>query len=67
MTLPDCAHCSAANTLEVDWAERGVQFCHCSCCGKYTNVVDGLAYKSGTPRRRTPDVRDVNGRVMTDP
>lgn len=60
--LPDCAWCSAAHTLQEDWAEMGTRFCHCSCCSQITRVDDrGIAHR--VERR----VTDVSGTVMHDP
>ena len=64
MSLPDCAHCSAASTLEPVYQEMGVTYATCSCCGKTTRVDhEGIAHKV-EPRK---DVRDVLGNVMFDP
>ena len=66
--LPNCAWCSAANTLTVEWAESGVEFCVCSCCSHRTRVVDGLAYKSGARRDIAPEpMVDVSGTVIDGP
>ncbi len=63
--LPDCAWCSAANTLTVEWAEQGVQFCVCSCCAHWTRV-NGVACRIGLPKK--PSLYcDVNGVPMFDP
>lgn len=57
-TLPDCAWCSAADTLTEDWAEQGETYCTCSCCGKQTMVCrHGEAVKM--ERRRVE--QDISG------
>ena len=61
-----CSWCDSASTLEVEWTEMGVQFCVCSCCGKRTRVVHGVAYRSG-PATPVPASCDINGVPMLDP
>ena len=61
MDLPDCAHCKAAGTLSVVYAEMGVRFCECSCCTKLTRVDHADVAEKVEPVR---DVRDCQGVVM---
>ena len=38
MTLPDCPHCHAAETLTAISQEAGVTLAECSCCSKMCRV-----------------------------
>lgn len=58
MTLPDCPHCDARETLKVEQTEYGSQFCECSCCSHRCRVDhEGRAQKV---ERKT----DVSGQMI---
>ena len=57
--LPDCPHCSAADTLSVEWTEMGTQHCVCSCCAKPCRVDD-----KGHVHKAEPRQTDVSGNQM---
>lgn len=61
--LPDCPHCSAANTLTVVWTEMGSRYCECSSCSKQCYVDE--KNRAHIVERHVE--RDVSGPLIDGP